>query len=157
MRTDAEIDDLVRAFEDCSLSGAGWTHREHLTVALWYLRQHTCDEATNRIRVGIRRFNQSHGNATGYHETITLAWVAVIVRFLAEHDCDQPVSTLVRELLGQCGEKSYLLRFYSEDVLMSDEARRGWVPPDLRPIELGVLCEKGSEGTGSSGSSSNRR
>ena len=34
------------------------------------------------MREGIRRFNLSHGNTTGYHETITLAWIAVISRFL---------------------------------------------------------------------------
>jgi GNAT superfamily N-acetyltransferase len=135
MRTDAGIEALVRAFEDCSLPAAEWTHQAHLTVALWYLRHHPGEEATGRIREGIRRFNLSHGNATGYHETITVAWVAVIARFLAEHDQGQSLSALVEALLEQCGDKGCLLRFYSEDVLMSDEARRGWVPPDLRPIE----------------------
>jgi GNAT superfamily N-acetyltransferase len=133
MRTDAEIESLVRAFEDCSLPRAGWTHREHLTVALWYLRHHPREEATNRIREGIRRFNLSHGNATGYHETITLAWVAVIARFLGESEREEPLSSLVGALLKECGDKDYLLRFYSEDALLSDAARRSWVAPDLGP------------------------
>ena len=38
MRTDAEIESLVRAFEECTLPAAEWTHREHMTIALWYLR-----------------------------------------------------------------------------------------------------------------------
>jgi hypothetical protein len=135
MRTDAEIEILVRAFEGCTLPKAEWTHREHLTVALWYLRYNPREEATSRMREGIRCFNLSHGNATGYHETITLAWIAVIAGFLAEHDQGEPLSTLVSELLERCGDKGYLLRFYSEDVLMSDEARRDWEPPDLEPIE----------------------
>jgi hypothetical protein len=134
MRTDAEIEALVRAFEGCTLPRSEWTHREHLTVALWYLRHHPGDEATDRIRAGIRRFNLSHGNTTGYHETITLAWVAVIGQFLAERDQGQSLSRLLAELLERCGDKNFLLRFNSEDVLMSDEARRGWVPPDLRPL-----------------------
>ena len=125
MRTDAEIEILVRAFEDCSLPSVDWTHREHLTVALWYLRQDFPEVATHRIREGIRRFNLSHGNPTGYHETITLAWIAVIVRFLAEHEHGQPLSVLVGRLLEKCGDTGYLRGFYSEDVLMSDEARRG--------------------------------
>jgi hypothetical protein len=136
MRSDAAVEALVRAFEGCTLPPSEWTHQAHLTVALWYLRNYTRDDATDRIREGIRRFNLSRGNTTGYHETITLAWVAVIVRFLAERDHGEPLSTLVRELLGECGTTSYLLRFYSEDVLRSDKARRVWVQPDLRPIEL---------------------
>src|SRR3954447_25842219 len=112
MRTDAEIEVLVRAFEGCTLPKFQWTHGEHLTVALWYLQHHPRDEATGRIREGIRRFNLSHGNATGYHETITLAWVAVVARFLAENDHDHPLSSLVGEVLEQCGDRGHLLRFY---------------------------------------------
>jgi hypothetical protein len=122
VRTDAGIEDLARAFEGCTLPKAEWTHPEHLTVALWYLRNHPGEEATGRMREGIRRFN--------------LTWVAVISRFLAEHNHGRPLSTLVGEVLERCGDKGYLLRFYSEEVLMSDEARRGWVPHDLRPIEV---------------------
>ena len=59
----------------------------------------------------------------------------MIARFLAEHDHGQPSSTLVVQLLEKCGVKGYLLRFYSQDVLMSDEARQDWVPPDLRQLE----------------------
>jgi GNAT superfamily N-acetyltransferase len=139
MRTDAGIEILVRAFEECTLPRAVWTHREHLTVALWYLRHYSPAVATDRIRDGIRRFNLSHGNTTGYHETITLAWIAVIVRFLAEHDHGQPLSALVGGLLEKCGDKGYLRRFYSEALLMSDEARQGWVPPDLRPFEENIM------------------
>jgi hypothetical protein len=135
MRTDAEIEGLVHAFEDCTLPKENWTHREHLTVALWYLRHHPREEATGRIRSGIQRFNLSLGNATGYHETITLAWIAVIHRFLEGHDHGQPLSSLVGALLEECGDKAHLLRFYTEDVLKSDNARRSWVPPDSWPIE----------------------
>jgi hypothetical protein len=135
MRTDAEIEALVRAFEDGSLPRAEWTHREHLTVALWYLRQHPREKATRLIREGIIKYNEGHGNTTGYHETITLAWVAVICGFLGERDRGQPLSALAGALLEEGGAKDYLLWFYSRDVLLSAEARRSWIPPDLRPIE----------------------
>ena len=132
--TDAYIESFVQAFEDGSLSRSEWTHSRHLVMALWYLRRHNRDEATRLIRDGIQRHNESQGNFTGYHETITLAWVAVIERFLAVRDLDVPVSVLAGELLGQCGDKDYLLRFYSRERLFSDEARACWVPPDLAAI-----------------------
>jgi hypothetical protein len=133
--TDSEIEALVRAFQDGSLPRAGWTHRAHLTVALWYLRKHPREEAARLVSDGIRRYNGRHGNHDGYHETVTRAWLAVIARFLGEHDRGQSLADLARALLEECGEKGYLLRYYSQDALMSDEARRVWVPPDLRPIE----------------------
>jgi hypothetical protein len=135
MMTDAEIEAFVRAFEGCTLPAGEWTHRAHLTVALWYLRRHARDEATNRIRAGILRYGQSRGSTAKYHETITLAWAAVVSRFLDGRDPSEAVSSLNGALMEECGRKDFLLQYYSEDVLMSDLARRTWVPPDLRPIE----------------------
>jgi hypothetical protein len=128
--TDAYIESFMRTFEDGSLSRSEWTHYRHLVMALWYLRHHKRDEATRLIRVGIQRHNESHKNFTGYHETITLAWTAVVERFLSAKDRNMPVSVLAEPLLEQCGDKNYLLRFYSEERLFSDEARACWVPPD---------------------------
>src|SRR5262245_20575844 len=121
MRTDAEIEAFVRSFEDCSLPRSEWTHQAHLVMALWYLQRHPKDEATRRIRSGIQRYNRIQGNFTGYHETITLAWIAVIARFLDIGNRSQPIADLASQLLEMCGHKHYLLRFYSRDVLLSDE------------------------------------
>ena len=55
-------------------------------------------------------------------ETITLAWIEVISRFLARRDGSPPVSALARSLLDACGHKDYLLKFYSKDVLLSEVA-----------------------------------
>jgi hypothetical protein len=136
MGTDDEIEALVRSFEDGSLPRAGWTHRAHLTVALWYLHSHPRGEATRLIRDGIRRYNERHGNTKGYHETVTLAWVAVVHGFLREQGDGVPLPVLSARLLECCGDPGFsLLRFYTRNVLMSDEARRVWVPPDKEPIE----------------------
>ena len=132
--TDPYIESFVRAVEDGSLSKSEWTHSRHLVMALWYLSRHNRDEATRLIRDGIQRYNERLGNLTGYHETITLAWVAVIERFLSVRDLDVPLSVLAGELLGQCGDKNYLLRFYSRERLLTEEARHRWVPPDLAAI-----------------------
>jgi hypothetical protein len=135
MMTDVAIEAFVSSFEDCSLPRSEWTHGKHLVMALWYLRRHPKHEATRRIREGIRRYNLSQGNLTGYHETVTLAWIEVIERFLVDRDHARPVADLARELLTACGDKAYLFRFYSRDLLLSDEARRRWVPPDRKPFE----------------------
>jgi hypothetical protein len=132
--TDSDIESFMKDFEDGSLPKSEWTHAKHLVMALWYLRRHNRDDATRLVRDGIQRHNESQGNRTGYHETITLAWVAVIERFLGTRDLDVPMSVLARELLGQCGDKDYLLRFYSRERLFSDEARACWVPPDVAAV-----------------------
>jgi hypothetical protein len=101
---------------------------------LAYLRQFCREEATERIRSGIQRFNSLVGkNPDGYHETVTLAWIAVISAFLQERNHGQSLSQLTTELIDQCGDKDYLLRFYRRETLDSERARRQWVEPDAQP------------------------
>ena len=135
MMTEAEIERLVRGFEDGSLPHSEWTHAAHLRAAAWYLSRRTREQATSLVRDGLQRFNRIHGRGEGYHETITLAWVAVVAGFLARSGPEMPFSEAARTLVEECGDKEYLLRYYSRELLMSAEARRGWVPPDLHPLE----------------------
>jgi hypothetical protein len=132
--TDAEIESFIQAFEDGTLPKSEWTHARHLIMALWYIKRHQRDEATRRIRDGIRRYNEAKGNLTGYHETITRAWIAVIERLLSIKDPTLPDSVLAEELLHECGDKNYLLRFYTKERLLSDEARSQLVDPDRARI-----------------------
>jgi hypothetical protein len=130
------IDRLVRGFESGTLPRAEWTHAAHLTTALFYVRAYGQDEAARRLQTGIRRYNAAvGGDPSAYHDTITLAWVAVVARFLEDDDRGQPLTVLADRLVAQCGEKDYLLRFYSRERLFSPEARAGWLPPDRAPIE----------------------
>ena len=132
--TDSEIDAMIRGFEDGSLPRSEWTHATHLVMALWYLRLYDRGEATRLIRDGIQRYNETHANPTGYHETITKAWIAVIEGFLSRRASILPDSVVAAELLKECGGKNYLLRFYTKERLFSDQARSGWVDPDLAQI-----------------------
>jgi hypothetical protein len=151
MRTDDQIEALVRGFEAGTLPRSEWTHGAHLTVALWYLRRLPRAEATRRIREGIQAYNARGGKPGGYHETITLAWVDVVARFLAEHDRGQSLASLAGRLLEACGDRDHLLLYYSEGALKSEEARRGWVPPDRRSFEEEAPIESGRERAGPPG------
>lgn len=135
MPTEAEIAELVREFEATTLSRGRWTHDAHLIVGLYYLLHHEREIATGLLRQNIQRFNRSLGNTSGYHETITLAWVAAIAEFLCHHDRRLGISALADALIEECGVPSYLFRFYTRDRLLSDAARDHWVPPDLKPLE----------------------
>jgi len=90
------------------------------------------DQALVRIRANIRAYNAAVGGPPGaYHETITRAWIAVVAQFAGEQDPALPFAEQLRALLARCGDKDYLLRFYSRDLLFSNLARAEWVPPDL--------------------------
>jgi hypothetical protein len=129
----AEIAELVRLFESCQLPGEGWTHRAHLAVAATYLRAYPLPEATNRARAHIRRYNESRGNHTGYHETITVLFMRLVARELKVDPAD--LAGFVNGLAGRFAVDG-LYAHYSKDRLWSAEARAGFVEPDLRPLDF---------------------
>jgi hypothetical protein len=134
----AEIEKLVRAFEDCSLPKTEWTHRAHLTVALWYLIHYSGREATSRIRIGIKRFNAAKGIIAtptgGYHETMTLFWICIVGRYLLNADAESGLAELANAMIEKCGDKNLPFDYYSRELLFSPRARTSWVEPDLKPF-----------------------
>jgi len=137
------LTDLVAAFRACSLPKEEWTHLAHLRVGAWHVHHFGGAAALALLRTGIRRLNDSHGtpnsNDTGYHETITIAYVRLIEEILAGLDAGLPLERRVERVThGPVAERSVLFRFWSRDLLMSARARAEWVPPDLAPLATPV-------------------
>lgn len=138
------VDVLAARFIACEIPHAEWTHLAHLAVGTWHVQRYGPDEALARLRVGIRRLNDSHGtpnsNTRGYHETVTRAYVELLAEFLsrcpAEMDLDGRVARVIESPLA---ERNVLLRFYTQERLMSSHARAEWVAPDVVPLSLSSL------------------
>jgi hypothetical protein len=135
--SEAEVLDLVREFETCTLPKPRWDHRAHLTVALWYATRLEADEALDTVRRGIHRLNEACGvvstPTSGYHETITRFYMRV-VRHFVEQEPAGDWATRANRLLERYGERKLPLRHYTESRLMSPAARAEWVEPDLMPL-----------------------
>ena len=136
------LDDLVARFIAGTIPHAEWTHGAHLMVGTWHVHQYGPEEALGRLRVGIRALNDAHGTpnsaTSGYHETVTRAYVRLLAEFLAGCPAEMPLTERVaRVLAGPLAVKDVLARFYSRARLMSAEARAAWVEPDLAPLRHG--------------------
>lgn len=129
-----EIADVVRAFEDATISRDAWKHAEHLTVALHYLTLHDIETATEKMRTGIFKLLGAFGvdltREMPYHETMTVFWMRTVAKFNAAKNGD-PMLTKTNEMI-ELFDKDYPLRFYTRDLLFSDEARRSFVDGDIR-------------------------
>ena len=127
-----EDDALVAAFESTELDGEAFTHVEHVRVAWHYLRTLSLGEAIDRCRGGIRRFAATKGAAGKYHDTVTVAFMLVIHERLdgARHLSWTAFAAANADLFGK---PSVLSRYYSEELLRSDRARRSFVMPDRLP------------------------
>ncbi|OLP19413.1 hypothetical protein BST81_05780 [Leptolyngbya sp. 'hensonii'] len=136
MMTNVEIMNLVHQFEACTLPRSQWDHAAHLTVALWYLICFPDAEAVLRICQGIQRYNKSQGIGTtptgGYHETLTLFWIAIVRQFLAESNPELSLAARAHELILKYGERKNLFReSCSLELIRSPATCQNWAPPDL--------------------------
>lgn len=132
-RDENEIRSVIERFERCDFALPEFTHARHLTVACCYLCTFSREEAMERMRRGLQAFIAHHGKQ-GYHETITRFWMEILADDLAR--CAQGTTMLERinAAVQHYGNKDVLFSYYSRDRVMSDEAKNGWVEPDLRPI-----------------------
>lgn len=133
-----EIEQLIEGFENGSLPAIQWTHQAHLAMAIWYLSQHKYGVATKRICAGIKRYVLARGkqntDTDGYHETITLFYIWFVQKFLAQANTENSLVENTNNFCAQYGDQNLPLQYYSKDLLMSVEARRNWVEPDLQPL-----------------------
>lgn len=135
---DADVARLTERLLDHSLPKAQWTHAAHLTATLHLVR--TRDAGLERDMPGIiRTYNVAVGgvndNTSGYHETITQAYLTAIRAFVATLPTGLGDGDAAARLLATpLGDKTWPLTFWSRERLFSVEARRGWVEPDLKPL-----------------------
>ena len=125
-KDDEEIIDLVRRFESCEINPADFRHYQHLTVAVWYIKEFPYDIASDKLRTGIQKLAAAYSK-TGYHETITLFWLMLVREFAATADSGESLSELANRLVSTY-EKSFIAEYYSEELLASPEAKARWAP-----------------------------
>lgn len=135
------VRELVARFEGRVIAKSDWTHREHLAVGAWYVSEYGAAQALDRLRLGIRALNDAHGtpnsSSSGYHETITRAYVMLLEQFLSGCDAAWSIDERVTRLvIGPLADRGVLLRYYSSELLTSSRARLDWHEPDLAPIVI---------------------
>ena len=135
-RSASEIHELMRRFDDCTLAREEFTHAAHVTLAVWNVLWHGPHAAVDVTRSAIMKFNAAKGVTPsptgGYHDTITRFYVAYVAGLIRERPVGEPLVELVNEVVETCMDRTIPLRYYSRELLMSGEARAGWVAPDLR-------------------------
>ena len=128
---------LLRQFEDTSLPMEQWGHREHVKTAYLYLLNHSFDDAVAKMRTGLLAYNEAQNVpdelTRGYHETLTQAWMRLVhVTLKLYGRCD--TADVFVDANSQLLSMRALLLFYSRDRILSAEAKRGFIPPDLAPL-----------------------
>ena len=130
--SDDDVVSLVEKFETCTIRPEEFKHYQHLAVALWYVTNFPPEAAIEKMRSGIKRLAAAYGKS-GYHETITLFWLAV-VRDYFQHVPGESSIAEVANVLAQKYGKDLIRDYFSDELLASAAAKRGWVEPDLKSL-----------------------
>lgn len=133
----SDDDAFVARFEACSIPLEEWNHRAHQRVAWTYLKRHGLDGAIERMRAGIPRFNASKGIEDGldrgYHDTLTVAWLRILDAMMRAHGSEADATTFL-DKHTQLHSKALLRLYYTKDLILSWDAKRRFVEPDLAPL-----------------------
>lgn len=76
--------ELLEGFENCTLPNEAFHHEEHVRVAFLYLSRYAVHEAFERFSRSLVKFAAAHEKSNLYKETLTLAYLLIIRKRVAE-------------------------------------------------------------------------
>ena len=126
---DLSVEQELTALETGTLDPARFPHPEHVRLAYEMLARYPFGEAVTRFSRGLKLLAAKAGRPEVYHETITVAFLALLgERRAAGKAADwNAFKANNRDLL----DKRCLEKWYGEEQLSSDLARRTFCLPQV--------------------------
>ena len=129
--TDEEQERLVDAFEAADVP-TEWrfSHHEHVLVTWHLFHRHEPTRVIDILRRGLQAIATSRGKPGRYHETITWAFAVLIHERIARSAADGSWDAFKRANDDLFDWETSIARYYSQEALDTDVARRVFVFPD---------------------------
>ena len=123
-------EELIQRFESGAVSEDCFHHADHVRLAFAYLNQYPTLQALDKFSGALKRFAAALGKSQLYNETITHAYF-----FLIRERMERSVGTDWEEFIVDNSDllswkNGILTRYYREETLQSDLARRVFLFPD---------------------------
>ena len=124
----------IAAFETGALDPAEFPHSEHVRLGYEMLGRYSFGEAISRFSHGLKLLAAKAGKPQVYHETITVAFLALINERRAAGA--NQTWTGFRANNADLFDKRCLEKWYGAEQLGTDLARRTFCLPTLPPKRL---------------------
>lgn len=135
---------FLEDFQACRIEPSAFHHREHLRLAYVLLASMELQKARRHLKEDLLRFLAHHGiDPSGYHETLTGAWLLAVRHFMSQSPSDLDSEGFI-EMNPRLLDKEVLLSHYSRDLLDSEAAKAAFLPADIDPIPFQELLFQGS-------------
>lgn len=123
--------DFLAALEKGTLPPAEFGHRGHLRAGYLYLSRHDFPGAVVAMKRAIQSFAAALGKSTLYHETVTVAYLALLAERRFEEAVELPFERFL-ERYPELASREYFERYYPRGELDSPEARATFILPRPR-------------------------
>ncbi|HFA51349.1 MAG TPA: hypothetical protein ENJ95_20230 [Bacteroidetes bacterium] len=137
----ADAEQLINKFLNCTLPKGEFTHEAHLLAGLYLLSKHD-DNTLPIIRQHLKKYLKYIGvestDTSGYHETMTVYWLHQLKKRFADkngkiHWNQGTVDELIDDEI--LTERNLWLSHYSKELMMSVEARKKYIEPDIVAVK----------------------
>jgi hypothetical protein len=125
---DLNDEEFLAVADSGDLGLSQFRHADHLRLAWLLVQRWPLNRAEDFARAAIRRFADRHAVSALYNETITLAWVRLVASH-HENTFEEFLSANQNRL-----NRELLHRFWTPELLASDEAKRQWVRPNREEL-----------------------
>ena len=129
----AKVEEELRALEEGRIDLNAFPHLEHVRLGFEMLGRYPFAEAAWRFGNGLRRLTSRAGKPEVYHETVTIAFLALIAE---RRERTQPNEW--QDFIAQhpeLAEKNILERWYEASELKSEIARKTFILPASRTTQ----------------------
>lgn len=120
----------LQRFVRGEVSAADFPHREHVRMAFEMLQRHDFAESLLHYSRTLRGMAARAGRPQAFHQTITVAFLAVIAQRMEAAPGDDFADFAVRN--ADLFDRALLARWYRPEQLSSPLARRSFLLPDPR-------------------------
>lgn len=124
--TDAEF---LQRFFDTTLPNSEFKHQSHIRMTWLVLKNNEFAEASRLITEGIKKYATAQGAIHKYHETLTRVWIQLVADAIAANPTINSFPEFIKQF-PELLDKDAPLRYYSKELLYSDQARYEWLKPD---------------------------
>jgi hypothetical protein len=133
---------FTHALETCTLPEAEFGHAAHVRAAYLYLLSADFAGALQRMGRAIRAYAASLGKPDRYHQTITIAYLALIHQHMVERGDGGGWENFERQN-PELFDPNLLLHFYTRSELESPLARRLFLLPRRQGAADGPITAAG--------------
>lgn len=128
---------MIAAFTDCTLPPDEWDHGTHLVAGLYFISKYG-EGAYSVMKTRLKNYVKSLGK-DGYHETMTRFWLWAIKEYMQAENGPIAWNQVQLDAIifnDELTRRNLWNDYYSLELMKSDEAKKNWIEPDLKQMNL---------------------